>query len=146
MRTATYETWEEREQLCADANTAGEQMMHDDHLADGTKRLTFDTPRPDWVTYFQDIMPEGEALETTPLDMAAARSHHMDQIRVARDQELAKQDIEYMKASEVNNADEVARIATLKQTLRDIPASFDLSTKTTPDDLMAAWPTELPAR
>ena len=42
-----------------------------------------------------------------------------------RDKELAKKDIEYMKALEANDGS-AAAIATKKQELRDIPQTFDL--------------------
>jgi len=38
-------------------------------------------------------------------------------------------------------------VATKKQTLRDIPATFDITTGVdTPEKLKAKWPDELPAR
>lgn len=146
MRTETYTTWEEREQLCADAHAAGEQMFHDNHMDDGTKELVFDTPRPDWVSYFQDIMPDGEALEGTPVDMAEARAHHMTQIRLARDQELANLDVPFMQAIEDGDTAAQTTITGKKKALRDLPATFDLSTKQKPATLMEHWPSELPAR
>jgi len=58
----------------------------------------------------------------------------MDKIRFFRDKELAVQDIEQLKGNDV---------AVLKQTLRDIPSTFDLSGATTPEELKALWPLEI---
>ncbi len=81
------------------------------------------------------------------VNMTKARVLHMDVIRKARDIELAKLDVPWMKAMEAGNTSTQATIATQKQTLRDIPTTFDLTTGVdTPDQLKAKWPTELPAR
>jgi hypothetical protein len=69
------------------------------------------------------------------VDMPKARAIHMDRIRVVRDKELARLDIEQLKGSDV---------AAQKQALRDIPQTFDLTAATTPDDLKALWPADLP--
>ena len=146
MRQVNYTTWDERQKLCAEALAAGEQMYHDDHLADGTKRLTFDAPQPGWVRYFQSIMPEGQAVKETPLDMPAARVYHMGKIREVRDRELAKLDVLFMRTLEEVDVVAQAVIISQKQVLRNLPVTFDLSTKRTGATLQAAWPSELPAR
>ena len=74
--------------------------------------------------------------------MAKARGIQMDKIREMRDKELAKKDIEYMKALEANDGS-AAAIATKKQELRDIPQTFDLTTDT-PEQLKEKWPEGLP--
>ena len=79
------------------------------------------------------------------VDLAKARGIHMDDTRVVRNIELQKLDVPYMKALEADDTVEQQRIAGLKQTLRDIPQTFDLTTDT-PEQLKAKWPTELPAR
>ena len=76
------------------------------------------------------------------VNMPKARGIQMDKIRVMRDKELAKKDIEYMKALEANDGSAVA-IATKKQELRDIPQTFDLTTDT-PEQLKDKWPEGLP--
>jgi ABC-type transport system substrate-binding protein len=79
------------------------------------------------------------------VNMAKARGIHMDVIRLSRNAELAAKDITFMRAVEAGDTDTQATIATEKQTLRDIPQTFDLTTDT-PEELKAQWPTELPAR
>jgi hypothetical protein len=82
---------------------------------------------------------------TPTVNMAKARGVHMDVIRVARDKELVKKDLTSLRAQESGDTDAQATIATEKQTLRQIPQTFDLTTGTLVQ-LKAKWPTELPAR
>ena len=74
--------------------------------------------------------------------MDKARGIQMNNIRVMRDKELAKKDIEYMKALEADDGSATA-IATEKQALRDIPQTFDLTTDS-PEELKEKWPEGLP--
>ena len=81
------------------------------------------------------------------VSMTKARAIHLDEIRRVRNEELVKEDVTFMRAVEADDADAQATIKTKKQTLRDIPATFDLTTDVdTPEKLKAKWPTELPAR
>ena len=79
------------------------------------------------------------------VNMTKARVIHMDAIRVVRNAELAAKDITFMRAVEAGDTSAQSTIATEKQTLRDIPQTFDLTTDT-PEQLKARWPSELPAR
>ena len=72
------------------------------------------------------------------INMEKARGIQMDKIREMRNKELAKKDIEYMKALEADDGSAKA-IATEKQALRDIPQTFDLTTDT-PEQLKEKWP------
>ena len=81
------------------------------------------------------------------VNMTKARAIHLTEIRRVRNEELVKKDIPWMKAVEAGDTDAQATIATEKQVLRDIPATFDITTDAgTPELLKAKWPTELPAR
>lgn len=71
------------------------------------------------------------------IDMPLAREIHMNAIRIARDLKLKELDIETMKGREVQ---------TEKQILRDLPVNTDLTTATTPEELKAIWPKELPTK
>ena len=77
------------------------------------------------------------------VNMTKAKAIHMDRIRIARNAELVKEDITFMRAVETGDASEQARIASKKQALRDIPQTLDLTTDT-PEELKAIWPVELP--
>ena len=84
-----------------------------------------------------------------PIDvnMTKARAIHLEEIRRVRNEELAAKDIPWMKAVEAGDTDAQATIATEKQTLRDLPATFDITTDVdTPEKLKAKWPSELPER
>ena len=76
------------------------------------------------------------------INLEKARGIQMDRIREMRDKELAKKDVEYMKALEADDGS-AAAIATEKQPLRDIPQTFDLTTDTA-DELKEKWPEGLP--
>ena len=81
------------------------------------------------------------------VNMTKARAVHLTEIRRVRNEELVKEDVTFMRAVEAGDTDAQATIATKKQTLRDIPATFDITTGvTTPEQLKARWPSELPAR
>ena len=81
------------------------------------------------------------------VNMTKARVIHLTEIRRVRNDELVKEDINMLKAIEAGNTSEQSTVATKKQVLRDIPATFDITTGvTTPEALKARWPTELPAR
>jgi len=80
------------------------------------------------------------------VNMTKARAIHLDAIRVVRNAELEKEDINMLKAIEAGDAAAQSTVATKKQVLRDIPATFDLGTAATPAQLKARWPAELPAR
>jgi hypothetical protein len=81
------------------------------------------------------------------VNMDKARAIHLDEIRRVRNEELAAKDITFMRAVEAGDASAQSTIGTEKQVLRDLPATFDITTDAgTPELLKAKWPTELPAR
>jgi hypothetical protein len=81
------------------------------------------------------------------VNMTKARAIHLAEIRRVRNLELDKEDINMLKAIEAGDASAQSTVAAKKQTLRDIPATFDITTDAgTPELLKAKWPTELPAR
>tara|TARA_R110002110_G_scaffold31559_4_gene110967 strand:+ start:3832 stop:4227 length:396 start_codon:yes stop_codon:yes gene_type:complete len=95
--------------------------------------------------YFFDAWEWAE--DRVNVNMTKARAIHMDAIRVVRNAELVAKDITFMRAVEAGDASAQSTIATEKQVLRDIPATFDITTDVdTPEKLKAKWPTELPAR
>jgi hypothetical protein len=94
--------------------------------------------------YFRDAQVWSS--DNVAVDLTKAKAVHLGRIRLARNKELAVQDIEYTKAVEADNTSKKAEVSTLKQTLRDIPATFDMSGYDTADKLKAAWPSELPDR
>ena len=82
---------------------------------------------------------------TPRVNMAKARGVQMDKIRVQRNAELVKKDLEALLAIEAGNTSDQTRIAAEKVTLRQIPQTFDLTTDPdTPEQLQAKWPDGLP--
>ena len=75
-----------------------------------------------------------ESPEPIKVNMPKARDIHVGRIRVVRDKELVRLDIEQLRGNDV---------AAEKQILRDIPAVFDLSGANSPEELKALWPNEL---
>ena len=81
------------------------------------------------------------------INMTKARAIHLAEIRRVRNEELVKEDVTFMRAVEAGDTDAQATIKTKKQVLRDIPATFDITTGVaTPEALKLKWPAELPAR
>ena len=81
------------------------------------------------------------------INMPKARGIQMDEIRKVRNTELAAKDITFMRAVEAGDTAAQSTIKTEKQVLRDLPATFDITTDAgTPELLKVKWPTELPAR
>jgi hypothetical protein len=81
------------------------------------------------------------------VNMPKARGVQMNQIRVVRNKELAKEDTNMLKALEAGDTSAQSAVNTKKQTLRDIPQTFDLTTDNdTPAELKVKWPSELPAQ
>ena len=81
------------------------------------------------------------------VNMTKARAIHLEEIRKVRNAELVKEVVTFMRAVEDGDTDAQATIKTKKQTLRDIPATFDITTDVdTPVKLKAKWQSELPAR
>ena len=81
------------------------------------------------------------------VNMTKARAIHLEEIRRVRNEELVKKDVPFMRAVEAGDTSAQATIGTEKQVLRDIPATFDITTGVTTLELLKArWPAELPAR
>jgi hypothetical protein len=81
------------------------------------------------------------------VSMPDARAIHLEEIRRVRNEELVKKDVPFMRAVEAGDTDAQATIGAEKQVLRDIPATFDITTGVdTPEKLKAKWPDTLPAR
>lgn len=68
--------------------------------------------------------------------MGKARDLHMARIRIMRNKELSRLDVEQLKGNDV---------AAQKQKLRDLPQTFDLSKAQSADELKALWPEGLPS-
>lgn len=72
---------------------------------------------------------------TIVIDMDKAREIKKQELRFKRQPELDKLDVEFQKALERNNQAEMARIAELKQRLRDITIDPLIDAAKTTDEL-----------
>ena len=87
--------------------------------------------------------------DTTPeliidIDMAKARAIHLDSIRIKRNAELSKLDIQATKAQDVGDVDALTQIRARKQELRDLPVTLapTLASAASVDALKAIQPLE----
>ena len=74
-------------------------------------------------------------------DIAVAKEIHKTNIRNARTDKLAEQDIEFQKALETGSS--TTDIVAKKQALRDAPAAVGISTAVTATDLKTQWDTSI---
>jgi hypothetical protein len=87
-----------------------------------------------------DITPE----LTIDIDMVKARDIHLNSIRIKRNAELSKLDIQATKAQDIGDAETLAQIRLRKQELRDLPATLAsaLASAVSVDALKAIQPLE----
>lgn len=101
-----------------------------------------------------DAIPEDRTFrdawaDTTPelvidVDMVKARDIHLERIRVKRNAELSKLDVQATKAQDIGDAETLAQIRARKQELRDLPATLapTLASAASVDALKAIQPLE----
>ncbi len=89
---------------------------------------------------FRDAWTDENATDTVDIDMQKARAIHLCRLRVVRNAKLRALDLEYIKADEKSDTNKKTDIANLKQALRDLPETLDLSTAQTPEQLTAIMP------
>jgi len=127
-------------------------MTDDEYLAEaisrtvppGARRRIIDgEDAPADRTYREAWRLSDSAASGVTVDMPHARAIHLDRIRVARDADLRRLDVQYLRAIEADDTAAQQRIAAAKQALRDIPQTLDLDGYATPEALGAAWPKEL---
>ena len=77
------------------------------------------------------------------INMDKAREIHKDRIRRARKSLLETKDVEFMRAVESADTVTQASVSAEKQALRDATSDPDIVAATTPEELKAAWKTDL---
>ena len=121
-----------------------------DRVPEGAPHIVFDDTDAGVTDFLAErTFRNGWAIDgvAVVVDMAKARVLHMDAIRRVRNKELVAKDVTFMRAVEAGDASAQSTIGTEKQVLRDLPATFDITTDAgTPELLKAKWPTELPER
>ena len=91
---------------------------------------------------FRDAWADTTPELTIDVDMAKARAIHLDSIRIKRNAELSKLDIQATKAQDVGDADALTQIRARKQELRDLPVTLapTLASAASVDALKAIQP------
>lgn len=81
---------------------------------------------------------------TIDVDMAKARDIHLESIRIKRNAELSKLDIQAIKAQDIGDTDALTQIRARKQELRDLPVTLApiLASAVSVDALKAIQPLE----
>ena len=77
------------------------------------------------------------------VNMTKARDIHRDKVREARKPLLEAKDVAFMRAVEAQDTDTQTTVAAEKQALRDATAAAAIDAAATPDELKAAWNSEL---
>jgi len=88
---------------------------------------------------FRNAWQVSSGAMTIPL--SAAKEVQKARIRQAREEAFKRLDGQYLKADETSNGAEKARIAGIKQALRDLPAQVDNASDLA--EIRAVWHTEL---
>ena len=93
---------------------------------------------------FRDAWADTTPELTIDVDMAKARDIHLERIRIKRNAELSKLDIQATKAQDIGDAETLTQIRTRKQELRDLPATLapTLASAASVDALKAIQPLE----
>ncbi len=93
---------------------------------------------------FRDAWADTTPELTIDIDMAKARAIHLERIRIKRNAELSKLDIQATKAQDIGDAETLTQIRTRKQELRDLPATLapTLASAASVDALKAIQPLE----
>ena len=93
---------------------------------------------------FRDAWADTTPELTIDVDMAKARDIHLERIRIKRNAELSKLDIEAIKAQDMGNVETLAQIRARKQELRDLPVTLapTLASAASVDALKAIQPLE----
>ena len=91
---------------------------------------------------FRDAWSDTTPELTIDIDMAKARSIHLERIRTKRNAELATLDITATKAQDIGDTVTLAQIRARKQELRDLPATLapTLASAVSVDALKAIQP------
>jgi len=93
---------------------------------------------------FRDAWADTTPELTIDVDMAKARDIHLESIRIKRNAELSKLDIQATKAQDIGDVDALTQIRVRKQELRDLPVTLapSLASAVSVDALKAIQPLE----
>jgi len=93
---------------------------------------------------FRDAWADTTPELTIDVDMGKARDIHLESIRIKRNAELSKLDIQATKAQDIGDVDALTQIRVRKQELRDLPVTLapSLASAVSVDALKAIQPLE----
>jgi len=93
---------------------------------------------------FRDAWADTTPELTIDVDMGKARDIHLESIRIKRNAELSKLDIQATKAQDIGDVDALTEIRARKQELRDLPVTLapSLASAVSVDALKAIQPLE----
>jgi|TARA_R110000868_G_scaffold89762_2_gene249686 multidrug efflux pump subunit AcrB len=93
---------------------------------------------------FRDAWADTTPELTIDIDMAKARSIHLERIRIKRNTELSKLDIQATKAQDIGDTETLTQIRVRKQELRDLPSTLasTIASAVSVDALKAIQPLE----
>jgi hypothetical protein len=74
------------------------------------------------------------------INLDKAKEIHKENLRFARSQEFKNLDIEFIRAVESGDSNKISEISAIKQDLRDITKSREISSAKCVDDLKRHWP------
>ena len=114
-------------------------IINKDVPAGASYRITEITNLPS-DRHFRAAWTDAKRTKTVDVDMPKAREVHLNNLRRMREPKFTQLDRDYLRADERNDLTEKQRIAGLKQQLRDIPQTLDLSIAKTPEELKAIVP------
>ena len=112
-----------------------EQMQSKDVPSQSPSRIIPSTDIPDDHTFRNAWEADFENYQGVSVSMEKARLITQDLIREARRPVLEKLDIEYQRATETEDKNRMKEVASLKQLLRDLPASPAIQEAKTPEEL-----------
>jgi len=90
--------------------------------------------------YFRNAWKDTGQVE---IDMQKAREIQRDELRIERKPHLEQLDVEYMKATEIGDKQQITEIAEIKQLLRDVTKDPRIEEAETPEELKALTLEEL---
>ncbi len=143
MKVIAYQRADGGVSICNPAPGWIAELMTNDVPADAANVEVMDRSALPTSREFRNAW-EKPGVGAPQVNMPKARMIHMTRIRRHRDVRLLELDVEYIRADESKDQVEKDRITALKQELRDLPSTFDLSIYPTPETLSASWPEVVP--
>lgn len=89
---------------------------------------------------FRNAWTDDLPTDTVDIDLNKARVIHLESLRRLRNEKLKESDVAFMKALESGDIVEQDRLKLVRQALRDLPKTLDLTVATTAEELKVLIP------